>query len=66
MTKDLNIMIDSLPGRPPFVCGELTIGNELLRFHYRDILASIRTLYGNPSFQHDLVYTPERHFTDKE
>ena len=59
-------MIDGLPGRPPFLCAEVTIGGEVLKFYYRDILASIRALYGNPDFQHDLVFAPERHFTNDE
>ena len=65
-TKELNDTIDDLPGRPPFVCEEVTIGDEHLKFYYRDILASVRTLYGDPTFQHDLIFAPERHFTDDE
>jgi len=65
-TKELNNTIDSLPGRPPFVCEEVIIGDEHLKFHYRDILASIRALYGNPDFQHDLIFVPEQHFTNNE
>ena len=49
-TKKLNDKIDSLPGHPPFLCREVTIGDEVLKFYYQDILASIRTLYGNPDF----------------
>jgi len=64
--KELNDMIDRLPGHPTFVCQDITVGDELLKFYYRDILASIRTLYGNPSFQHDLVFAPEQHFTNNE
>ena len=65
-TKELNDAIDSLPGGPPFLGAEVTIGGEPLTFYYRDILASIRTLYGNPDFQHNLIFAPERHFTDEE
>jgi len=65
-TKELNDTIDSLPGRPPFLCEKVSIGNEDLKFYYRDILASIRALYGDPEFQDDLVFAPERHFTNNE
>ena len=65
-TKELNDMIDSLPGRPPFQCSEVTIGGERLKFHFRDILASIQALYGNPDFRLDLVFAPEQHFTSDE
>ena len=65
-TKELNNMVNSLPGCPPFVYEELTIRNEQLKFHYWDILSSIWALYGDFSFWHDLVFTPERHFTDDE
>jgi hypothetical protein len=65
-TRELNHVIDGLPGRPPFLCADLTIGDEPLKFYYRDILASIRTLYGNPDFHLDLVFAPERHFTNDE
>ena len=60
-------MIDTeLPGRPPFQCQEVAIGNERLQFYFRDILRCIRALYGDPEFAQDLIFVPERHYTDKE
>jgi hypothetical protein len=62
--KELDDAIDSLPGRPPFLCEEVSIGDEHLKFHYRDILASIRALYGDPDFRDNLIFAPEQHFTN--
>ena len=55
-----------LPGRPPFKCQDLVIAGETLQFYFRDLLESIRTLYGDPEFARDLIYVPERHYTDCE
>ncbi|KAH8976821.1 hypothetical protein EDB92DRAFT_2012952 [Lactarius akahatsu] len=64
---ELNNLIDkALPGRPSFQCENLTIGGEDLQFHYRDIVPCIRALFGNPEFAHELVFAPERHYTDAE
>ena len=30
----------------------------------RDIIECIRALFGNPAFTQDLVFAPERHYTD--
>jgi len=65
--KQLNDIIDNqLPGRPPFRCKELVIGEERLEFYYRDIIECIQSLYGDPEFVQDLIYTPERHYTSTE
>ncbi|KAH9015641.1 hypothetical protein EDB84DRAFT_1590195 [Lactarius hengduanensis] len=64
-SQELNNIIDKkLPGPPQFRCQELNIGGECLQFHHRDIIQCIRTLFGNPEFAHDLVFAPERHYTD--
>jgi len=66
-TKQLNDIIDNkLPGRPPFQCKEFSIGGEQLEFYYRDILECIRSLYGDPEFAQDLVFSPERHYTSAQ
>ncbi|KAH9066109.1 hypothetical protein EDB83DRAFT_2506349 [Lactarius deliciosus] len=66
-SAELNNLIDkALPGRPSFQCEDLVIGGETLQFHYRDIVPCIRSLFGNPEFAHELVFTPERHYTDAE
>jgi hypothetical protein len=65
--KELNNIIDNeLPGRPPFQCQELIVGDDTLEFYFRDILQCIRTIYGDPEFTRDLVFAPERHYTDHE
>ena len=67
MANELNETIDTeLPGRPQFQCQEVVIGNEQLRFYFRDILRCIQALYGDPEFAHDLIFAPERHYVDKE
>ncbi|KAH8996568.1 hypothetical protein EDB83DRAFT_2509885 [Lactarius deliciosus] len=66
-SAELNNLIDkALPGRPSFQCEDLVIGGETLQFHYRDIVPCIRSLFGNPEFAHELVFAPERHYTDAE
>jgi hypothetical protein len=65
--KGLNDFIDHrLPGRPPFYCKVLDIGHERLEFYYRDALECIRSLFGDPQYAQDLVFAPERHYTDHE
>ena len=66
-TKELNDIIDkALPGRPPFKTREVTIGGETLELHYRDILTCIRSLYGDPEFIQDLIFSPEHHYSDRD
>ncbi|KAH9166783.1 hypothetical protein EDB89DRAFT_1910440 [Lactarius sanguifluus] len=62
--KELNRIIDTLPGRPPFKREDFTVGDELLAFYFRDVMQCIRSLYGDPEFMHELVIAPERHYSD--
>jgi hypothetical protein len=65
--KELNGIIDTkLPGRGPFRCKVVNIGGERLEFHFRDVIESIRSLYGDPQFMHGLAFAPERHYTSPE
>jgi Plavaka transposase len=64
--KQLNELIDKLPGRPPFQRKELIIGNERLDFYCRDIVECIRSLYSDPQFAQDLAFAPERHYTSPD
>jgi hypothetical protein len=57
---------DNLTGPPPFQLKELEIGHENLEFFYRDVLECIQSLYGNPEFLQDLVFAPERHYSNDE
>ncbi|KAN0130983.1 hypothetical protein V8E53_011116 [Lactarius tabidus] len=66
-TKKLNQIIDTaLPGRPPFECRSVVIGDETLELHFRNILECVRSLYGDPEFAQDLAVAPERHYADQE
>ena len=66
-TKELNRVIDTLPSRrPSFKCEDFTIGGEQLSFHFRNIMECIRALYGDPNFVDDMVFAPERHYSDSE
>ena len=64
-SRELNKIIDTkLTGPPEFYCREVAVGGELHEFHYRDVIECIRALFGNPEFAHNLVFAPERHYTD--
>jgi Plavaka transposase len=66
-TNELNSIIDNeLPGRASFICQDLVIGSETLQLYYRDILQCIHALYGDPEFARDLIFAPERHYTNRE
>ncbi|KAF8257246.1 hypothetical protein EI94DRAFT_1632425, partial [Lactarius quietus] len=65
--KQLNEIInDKLPGRPPFQCHKIVVASEHLQFYFRDILQSIRSLFGDPKFARDMVYALERHYANSE
>ncbi|KAM6493555.1 hypothetical protein JOM56_011689 [Amanita muscaria] len=64
--RELNMIIDThLPGRPPFERQEILVGNEVCEIYFRDILACIRALFGDPDFAPYLLISPERHYTDE-
>ena len=64
--NELNKIIDKvLPGRPTFKCKELIIDGQRHELYYREIIPCIRSLYGDPRLVHDLVFAPERHYTDE-
>ncbi|KAI9447414.1 hypothetical protein H4582DRAFT_1803182 [Lactarius indigo] len=64
--KELDCIIDTLPGRPPFECEDFTVGGERLSFYFWDVMQCIQSLYGDPEFVHELAFAPERHFADPE
>ncbi|KAH9014404.1 hypothetical protein EDB84DRAFT_1277679 [Lactarius hengduanensis] len=64
--KELDRIIDTLPGRPPFKREDFTIGDETLAFYFRDVMQCIRSLYGDPEFVRELAFAPERHYSDPE
>ncbi len=64
MTKELNTLVNHLPGCPSFACEELVMGGKHLKFHCRKILPCIKALFGDPELKNDLVFAPEQHFTN--
>ncbi|TFK78674.1 hypothetical protein K466DRAFT_506925 [Polyporus arcularius HHB13444] len=67
-TKELNTIIDEqlTSGRPRFIRREIIVAGEAFEVFYRDVIQCIRALYGDPEFSGILVFTPERHYTDKD
>ena len=66
-SQELNNIIDkALPGPPSFQCINLSVGSKDLEFHYREIIPSIRSLFGYPDFAHELICAPEWHYTNAE
>ncbi|KAH8101620.1 hypothetical protein BXZ70DRAFT_1019531, partial [Cristinia sonorae] len=66
-TRELNKLVDQLPsGRPRFRCKQLLVGGEVLEVYYRDVLECVESLYGDPNFAADMIYTPERHYADPD
>ncbi|KAN0105222.1 hypothetical protein V8E52_011254 [Russula decolorans] len=67
IVKQLNEFIDhELSGCPSFHRKELVIGKERLEFYYRDALESIRSLFGDPQYAQDLMYTCDWWWTIQE
>ncbi|KAI0629564.1 hypothetical protein C8Q77DRAFT_1065168 [Trametes polyzona] len=66
--RELNKIIDddlSSP-RPRFMHREVVVAGEAFEVFYRDILACIRALYGDPEFAGLLVFTPEKHYSNAD
>lgn len=60
-------MIDGhLPGGPRFERHEFLVGGEVCEVFYRDVIACIRALFGDPDFMPYLVFRPEKHYTDED
>ena len=66
MANKLNSIINDLPGHPPFKSQDFLIGNETLRFHFRDIVPCICAIFGDPEFARDLVFAPEQYYVVHE
>ena len=66
-SSELYNIIDKLPGgTPPFNSDALVMGGEDLKLNHRDIILCVRSLFGNPEFAQDLIFAPERHYTNAE
>lgn len=61
---ELNKLIDQeLPGRPAFQRHEVMVGTEVCDVYFRDVIACIKALFGDPDLAQHLVTIPEKHFT---
>ncbi|KAI0337593.1 hypothetical protein BDW22DRAFT_1314079, partial [Trametopsis cervina] len=66
-SRELNRIIDSLPSsKPCFQRAEVVVGDCGYDFYFRDILACIKSLFGDPDFAAHLVFLPERHYADAD
>ncbi|KAJ7060379.1 hypothetical protein C8F01DRAFT_988880 [Mycena amicta] len=67
-SRELNQIIDqSLPsGRPIFERHEVVVGGEAFDVFFRPILPCARALFGDPDYAKDLIFAPEKHYTDAE
>ena len=67
-SRELNKIIDEelSSSRPRFIRREIIVAGEAFEVFYRDVIACIRALYGDPEFSGILVFTPERHYTDPD
>lgn len=66
-SRELNKIIDrGLPLRPRFERHEITVAGSKFDVYYRDILACIKALYGDPEFAEHLKFIPERHYADTD
>ncbi|KAG5642676.1 hypothetical protein DXG03_002334 [Asterophora parasitica] len=64
---ELNKIIDDkLPIRPRFQWNEIVVAGEAYDVYFRDIIACIKVLYGDPHFTQILVFTPEQHYVDRD
>ena len=64
-TRELNRIIDEeMPGRPRFKCEEVSIGGESFDFYFREVIPSLRALFGDPRFSKHLAFAPEHHYQD--
>ncbi|KIJ67367.1 hypothetical protein HYDPIDRAFT_84908 [Hydnomerulius pinastri MD-312] len=67
-SRELNKIIDTkIPARRPrFHRKEIIVGGEGLDFYMRNIEECVRALFGDPDFAKDLVFLPERHYSDED
>ena len=67
-TRELNKIIDEdLPGTlPKFRCKSTPVLGESVDLYYRPIMECIQALLGNVEFANELVFSPERHYSDED
>ena len=42
------------------------VGKEVCEVFFRDVIACVRALFGNPNFDAVMVLVPEKHYTNEE
>ena len=67
-SRELNKIIDEdLPSiLPKFRCKSTPVLGEKVDLYYRPILECIEALLGNADFAKELVFSPERHYSDED
>ena len=66
-SNKLDKIIDTqLPGRPEFQRHEVVVQGESMEYFSRPVLECIKALWGDPDFSDDLIFSPERHYTDAD
>lgn len=60
------IIDDRLPSRPKFHREEVVMGGKVFEVYFRDIIACVRSLYGDTNFAPHLVFLLERHYADSD
>lgn len=66
-SDELNRIIDrKLPGRPAFTRHEVVVHDEAMEFYARNPMECLRALWRDPEFSDDLVFEPERHYSDED
>ncbi|KAI0323179.1 hypothetical protein GY45DRAFT_1236956, partial [Cubamyces sp. BRFM 1775] len=63
-SDQLNVIIDKdlKSGRPRFIRREVRFRTEVFEIYYRDVLACVRALFGDPEFAGVLIFAPKRHY----
>jgi Plavaka transposase len=66
-TRELNNIIDKkLPGCPPFKCQEVVVDGQVFDIYFRDVIACVHGLFGDPEFSQHLKTAPECHYLDPD
>ncbi|CDO69799.1 hypothetical protein BN946_scf184766.g44 [Trametes cinnabarina] len=67
-SRELNNIIDRRmsAGRPPFERHEIDVAGEIFEVYYRDVIACVRALFGDPDLASQLLVAPERHYADED
>ncbi|KAI0631684.1 hypothetical protein C8Q77DRAFT_1228219 [Trametes polyzona] len=67
-SRELNKIIDTdlSSARPRFTRREVVVAGYAYEIFYRDVLACVQALYGDPEFVDLLVFAPEKHYSNAD